>query len=58
MVAQNLQLAGHSWNLHHGPNGNWDVFSFITAEGDITDFDADLNDFFRTFRTLIRCACR
>ncbi|KAI0738873.1 concanavalin A-like lectin/glucanase domain-containing protein [Daedaleopsis nitida] len=47
VVAQNLQIAGHSWNLHHGPNSNWDVFSFITAEGDITDFDADLNDFFQ-----------
>ncbi|KAI0800182.1 concanavalin A-like lectin/glucanase domain-containing protein [Fomes fomentarius] len=47
VVAPNLQLGGHTWNLRHGPNGNWDVFSFITAEGDITDFDADLNDFFQ-----------
>ncbi|KAI0687000.1 concanavalin A-like lectin/glucanase domain-containing protein [Earliella scabrosa] len=47
VVAQNLQIGGHTWNLRHGPNGNWDVFSFITAEGDITDFRADLNDFFR-----------
>ncbi|KAI0352554.1 concanavalin A-like lectin/glucanase [Trametes cingulata] len=46
-VAQNLQLGGHTWNLKHGPNSNWDVFSFITAEGDITDFNADLNDFFQ-----------
>ncbi|KAH9932824.1 concanavalin A-like lectin/glucanase [Epithele typhae] len=46
-VAQNIQLGGHSWNLKHGPNSNWDVFSFITAEGDITNFDADLNDFFQ-----------
>ncbi len=44
---QNLQIAGHTWNLKHGPNSNWDVFSFITAEGDITNFNADLNDFFR-----------
>ena len=48
VVAQNLQIAGHTWNLHHGPNANWDVFSFITAEGDITDFKADINKFFRT----------
>ncbi|KAI0691156.1 concanavalin A-like lectin/glucanase domain-containing protein [Cerioporus squamosus] len=46
-VVQNLQIAGHTWNLKHGPNSNWDVFSFITAEGDITNFNADLNDFFQ-----------
>ena len=48
-VAQGLQLGGHTFDLKHGPNSNWDVFSFITAEGDITDFQADLNDFFRAF---------
>ena len=48
-VAQNLQLGGHTWTLKHGPNSNWDVFSFITAEGDINNFNADLNDFFRAF---------
>ncbi|KAI0775593.1 concanavalin A-like lectin/glucanase domain-containing protein [Trametes elegans] len=47
VVADNLELGGHKWTLKHGPNANWDVFSFITAEGDITDFDADLNDFFQ-----------
>ncbi|RDX48755.1 concanavalin A-like lectin/glucanase [Lentinus brumalis] len=46
-IVQNLQIAGHTWNLKHGPNSNWDVFSFITAEGDITNFNADLNDFFQ-----------
>lgn len=47
VVAQNLRVGGHTWTLKHGPNSNWDVFSFITAEGDITDFRADLADFFR-----------
>ncbi|KAI0642890.1 concanavalin A-like lectin/glucanase domain-containing protein [Trametes meyenii] len=47
VVAQNLQIGGHTWTLKHGPNSNWDVFSFITAEGDITNFNADLNDFFQ-----------
>ncbi|KAI0671216.1 concanavalin A-like lectin/glucanase domain-containing protein [Trametes maxima] len=47
VVAQNLQIGGHTWTLKHGPNTNWDVFSFITAEGDITNFNADLNDFFQ-----------
>ncbi|EIW52482.1 uncharacterized protein TRAVEDRAFT_184689, partial [Trametes versicolor FP-101664 SS1] len=47
VVAQNLRVGGHTWTLKHGPNSNWDVFSFITAEGDITDFRADLADFFQ-----------
>ncbi|KAM5541143.1 hypothetical protein V8D89_005072 [Ganoderma adspersum] len=47
LVAQNIQIGGHTWNLKHGPNGNWDVFSFITAEGDITNFNSDLNAFFQ-----------
>ncbi|RPD56689.1 concanavalin A-like lectin/glucanase [Lentinus tigrinus ALCF2SS1-7] len=46
-IVKNLEIGGHKWNLKHGPNSNWDVFSFITAEGDITDFNADLNDFFK-----------
>ncbi|KAH9889891.1 concanavalin A-like lectin/glucanase domain-containing protein [Cubamyces lactineus] len=47
VVAPNIKIGGHTWNLKYGPNSNWNVFSFITAEGDITDFDADLNDFFQ-----------
>ena len=42
-----INLAGHSWNLWRGPNANWEVLSFVSANGDITDFNADLNDFFR-----------
>ncbi|KAH8110276.1 endocellulase [Phellopilus nigrolimitatus] len=41
-----IDLAGHTWNLWEGPNANWEVLSFVSADGDITDFDADLNDFF------------
>ncbi|EJF57890.1 concanavalin A-like lectin/glucanase [Dichomitus squalens LYAD-421 SS1] len=47
VVAQNIQVGGHTWNLKQGPNSNWDVFSFITAEGDITNFNSDLKDFFQ-----------
>ncbi|KAJ8457285.1 hypothetical protein ONZ51_g11628 [Trametes cubensis] len=47
VVAPNIQIGGHTWNLKYGPNSNWNVFSFITAEGDITNFNADLNDFFQ-----------
>ena len=52
VVAQNIQVGGHTWNLKHGPNSNWDVFSFITAEGDITNFNSDLNAFFRELHLL------
>ncbi|PIL34912.1 hypothetical protein GSI_02699 [Ganoderma sinense ZZ0214-1] len=47
LVASNIQVGGHTWNLKYGPNANWDVFSFITAEGDITNFNSDLNAFFQ-----------
>ena len=29
-----------------GPNSNWEVFSFVSSTGDLTDFSADLKDFF------------
>ncbi|KAF8588001.1 glycoside hydrolase family 12 protein [Ramaria rubella] len=45
-ITTGTQVAGHSWNLWKGPNANWEVFSFVSASGDITDFNADLNDFF------------
>jgi xyloglucan-specific endo-beta-1,4-glucanase len=40
-------IAGYTWNLWSGPNSNWHVYSFVSAGGDITDFNADLNGFFR-----------
>ncbi|KAL5477021.1 hypothetical protein ACEPAI_3208 [Sanghuangporus weigelae] len=41
-----ISLAGHDWNLWKGPNSNWQVLSFVSADGDITEFEADLNEFF------------
>ncbi|THH02955.1 hypothetical protein EW145_g6660 [Phellinidium pouzarii] len=41
-----ISLAGHTWTLWKGPNANWEVLSFVSADGDITDFSADLTDFF------------
>ncbi|KAL5514508.1 hypothetical protein ACEPAG_2597 [Sanghuangporus baumii] len=41
-----ISLAGHNWNLWKGPNSNWQVLSFVSADGDITEFEADLNEFF------------
>ena len=45
-ITTGINLAGHNWNLWSGPNTNWQVFSFVSANGDITDFNADLKDFF------------
>ncbi|KAJ3737559.1 endocellulase [Lentinula guzmanii] len=46
VTTSNITVAGHQWDLWSGPNANWEVFSFKTAEGDITDFNVDLNEFF------------
>ncbi|KAI0072211.1 endocellulase [Panus rudis PR-1116 ss-1] len=46
-ILSNVQIAGHSWNLWKGPNANWQVLSFVSANGEIRDFNVDLNDFFQ-----------
>ncbi|THH13788.1 hypothetical protein EW146_g6481 [Bondarzewia mesenterica] len=46
-ITTGTQVAGSSWNLWKGPNANWEVFSFVSADGNIQDFNADLNDFFQ-----------
>ncbi|KAJ3487633.1 hypothetical protein NLI96_g3398 [Meripilus lineatus] len=46
-ILSNIQVAGHSWNLWKGPNANWQVLSFVSANGEIKDFNVDLNDFFK-----------
>ncbi|THH31589.1 hypothetical protein EUX98_g2573 [Antrodiella citrinella] len=45
-IVSNIEVAGHSWNLWRGPNSNWTVLSFVSANGDLTDFEVDLKDFF------------
>ncbi|KXN81679.1 putative xyloglucan-specific endo-beta-1,4-glucanase A [Leucoagaricus sp. SymC.cos] len=45
-VTSGISLAGHTWNLWRGPNSNWQVLSFVSASGDITNFNADLKEFF------------
>lgn len=45
-ILSNVTIAGHQWDLWTGPNANWQVFSFKTANGDITDFNVDLQEFF------------
>ena len=45
-ILSGLNIAGHTWNLWKGPNSNWQVLSFVSSTGDITNFNADLKDFF------------
>jgi len=43
-------VAGTDWALHQGTVENWTVFSFVAPE-EITDFSADLLDFFNYLST-------
>ncbi|KAH7099032.1 concanavalin A-like lectin/glucanase domain-containing protein [Auriculariales sp. MPI-PUGE-AT-0066] len=45
-IEYNITIGGVTWNLWSGPNSNWHVFSFISTQGDVGNFNADLNDFF------------
>ncbi|OBZ71677.1 Endoglucanase-1 [Grifola frondosa] len=45
-IVSGISLAGYTWNLWRGPNANWQVLSFVSADGNINDFNADLKDFF------------
>ncbi|RDB30199.1 Xyloglucan-specific endo-beta-1,4-glucanase A [Hypsizygus marmoreus] len=46
-ITSGISVAGHTWNLWRGPNANWQVLSFVSAQGDIKNFNADLNEFFK-----------
>ncbi|KAI0634642.1 endocellulase [Trametes polyzona] len=45
-VQSGINLAGHNWTLWKGPNANWEVLSFVSQDGDITNFSGDLKEFF------------
>lgn len=45
-VASNISVGGYTWNLYEGPNTNWETISFVTAQGNLYDFSADLKEFF------------
>lgn len=55
-ITNATEIAGHTWNLWKGPNANWEVLSFVSATGDLTDFNVDLNDFFSKITLLRRPA--
>ncbi|KAG6827131.1 hypothetical protein H0H92_013080 [Tricholoma furcatifolium] len=41
-----LSIAGYTWNLWAGPNTNWETYSFVVQNENITSFSADLTEFF------------
>ena len=45
-ILSGLSVAGHTWDLWKGPNSNWQVLSFVAADGEIHDFNVDLKEFF------------
>ncbi|KAI0727119.1 endo-1,4-beta-D-glucanase [Fomitopsis betulina] len=46
-IDSGISVAGHTWNLWSGPNSNWQTISFVSADGNINDFSADINEFFQ-----------
>jgi len=46
-ILSNVQIGGYLWNLWKGPNANWQVLSFVSANGEIRNFNVDLNLFFQ-----------
>ncbi|TFK50727.1 endo-1,4-beta-glucanase precursor [Heliocybe sulcata] len=42
-----ISLAGHTWNLWSGTTETWTTLSFVSASGDITNFNTDLTPFFQ-----------
>ena len=39
------RLTSHTWKLWKDANSNWEVLLFMSEDGDITEFDADLKEF-------------
>jgi xyloglucan-specific endo-beta-1,4-glucanase len=45
----NVNVAGTSWKLYKGPNGQMTVFSFV-ANSEVKNFNGDLNEFLKYLR--------
>ncbi|KIM59267.1 glycoside hydrolase family 12 protein [Scleroderma citrinum Foug A] len=41
-----VSIASHTWDVYAGPIDNWETISFVTREGDLTNFNDDLAPFF------------
>lgn len=47
-IASNIKLAGQTWDLFKGPNGDMTVFSFLPTGGkQVKSFKGDVNDFLK-----------
>jgi len=46
-VESGVSVGGYTWNLWSGHNSNWQTISFVSANGNINNFQSDLNDFFQ-----------
>ncbi|KAH7919406.1 glycoside hydrolase family 12 protein [Leucogyrophana mollusca] len=47
LATSDVSLAGYTWDIWTGPNSNWETISFVSQDGNINDFNVDLNDFFQ-----------
>jgi xyloglucan-specific endo-beta-1,4-glucanase len=43
---ETVTIAGYSWDLYTGWNGDMRVYSFLPADGPVNSFSADVMDFF------------
>ncbi|KZT12278.1 glycoside hydrolase family 12 protein [Laetiporus sulphureus 93-53] len=46
VATSGISLAGYTWDLWSGPNSGWTTLSFVSADGNINSFSADLLEFF------------
>jgi xyloglucan-specific endo-beta-1,4-glucanase len=47
-LTKGIQLAGTTWDLYKGPNGQMTVFSFLPSDGkNIVSFKGDINVFLK-----------
>ncbi|KAH7920699.1 glycoside hydrolase family 12 protein [Leucogyrophana mollusca] len=47
LTTADVYLAGYTWDVWTGPNSNWETITFVSQDGNINDFTADLNSFFQ-----------
>jgi xyloglucan-specific endo-beta-1,4-glucanase len=46
LQTSDVSIAGYTWDVWKGPNSNWETISFVNQDGNINNFNVDLNEFF------------
>ncbi|KAG9312193.1 glycoside hydrolase family 12 protein [Chiua virens] len=46
LQTSDVSIAGYTWDVWEGPNSSWETISFVSQDGNINDFNVDLNEFF------------